>query len=180
MAASSTTPSDAAYLKINPNGKVPTLVDGDAVIWESNTILRYLGNKQGGQPSIRADPPRAARWSAGWIGSSPPSTVPISAIFKEAKKPAAERAAELGGRCKELGHSSTSWRRARAAKPWLAGPDHAGRYLPRAHRSALPRFPDRAAGLPGFGPGGKDRRSGRPSRRRRDEATPSKRRSSGD
>ena len=38
---------DAAYLKLNPNGKVPTLVDGDVVIWESNTILRYLATKNG-------------------------------------------------------------------------------------------------------------------------------------
>src|SRR4026209_553114 len=36
---------DAAYLKLNSNGKVPTLVDGDTVIWESNTILRYLATK---------------------------------------------------------------------------------------------------------------------------------------
>src|SRR5262245_19677010 len=38
---------DAAYLGLNPNGKVPTLVDGDTVVWESNTILRYICNKQG-------------------------------------------------------------------------------------------------------------------------------------
>src|SRR5919109_1889390 len=37
--------ADAAYLKLNPNGKVPTLVDGDVVVWESNTILRYLAGK---------------------------------------------------------------------------------------------------------------------------------------
>ena len=30
------------YLKLNPNGLVPTLVDGDLAIWESNTIIRYL------------------------------------------------------------------------------------------------------------------------------------------
>jgi len=30
------------YLGMNPTAKVPTLVDGDLVIWESNTILRYL------------------------------------------------------------------------------------------------------------------------------------------
>ena len=33
------------YLALNPNGKVPTLVDGDTVIWELNTILRYLAAK---------------------------------------------------------------------------------------------------------------------------------------
>ena len=30
------------FLAINPNGLVPTLQDGDLVLWESNTILRYL------------------------------------------------------------------------------------------------------------------------------------------
>lgn len=30
------------FLKMNPNGLVPTLEDDDLVLWESNTILRYL------------------------------------------------------------------------------------------------------------------------------------------
>ena len=30
------------YLAVNPTSKVPTLVDGDLAVWESNTILRYL------------------------------------------------------------------------------------------------------------------------------------------
>jgi glutathione S-transferase len=33
---------DADYLAMNPNGRVPTLVDGDFVLWESNSIMRYL------------------------------------------------------------------------------------------------------------------------------------------
>ena len=32
----------AEYLAMNPNGRVPTLVDGDYVLWESNSIMRYL------------------------------------------------------------------------------------------------------------------------------------------
>jgi glutathione S-transferase len=35
---------EEAYLKKNPNGVVPTLLHGDNVVWESNTILRYLSN----------------------------------------------------------------------------------------------------------------------------------------
>jgi glutathione S-transferase len=30
------------FLALNPNGLVPTLEDGELVLWESNTILRYL------------------------------------------------------------------------------------------------------------------------------------------
>ncbi|MBW1832326.1 MAG: glutathione S-transferase family protein [Deltaproteobacteria bacterium] len=33
------------YLTLNPNGKVPTLVDGDTVLWESNAIMCYLAGK---------------------------------------------------------------------------------------------------------------------------------------
>jgi glutathione S-transferase len=33
------------YLALNPNGKVPTLVDGNTVLWESNAIMCYLAGK---------------------------------------------------------------------------------------------------------------------------------------
>ena len=35
------------YLKLNPNGKVPTVQVDGLTIWESNTILRYLAGKAG-------------------------------------------------------------------------------------------------------------------------------------
>jgi glutathione S-transferase len=35
------------FLALNPNGLVPVLADGDAVIWESHAILRYLAAKNG-------------------------------------------------------------------------------------------------------------------------------------
>jgi glutathione S-transferase len=34
--------NEPEYLSMNPNGRVPTLVDGDFVLWESNSIMRYL------------------------------------------------------------------------------------------------------------------------------------------
>jgi glutathione S-transferase len=36
-----------AYLALNPNGKVPTLTDGDYRLWEANAIMAYLARKTG-------------------------------------------------------------------------------------------------------------------------------------
>ena len=33
------------FLKMNPNGLVPTLMVGNLVLWESNTIMRYLAKE---------------------------------------------------------------------------------------------------------------------------------------
>ena len=35
------------YLAINPNGKVPALVDGDVCLWEATAIMCYLADKAG-------------------------------------------------------------------------------------------------------------------------------------
>jgi glutathione S-transferase len=38
----------ADYLRLNPNARIPTLVDGDVVIWESMAINIYLSEKYNG------------------------------------------------------------------------------------------------------------------------------------
>ena len=58
------------YLQINPNGTVPTLIDGNGpALWESGAILRYLANTYASEnfwPQDRlrrADIDRWAEWS---------------------------------------------------------------------------------------------------------------------
>ena len=36
-----------AYTAINPNAKLPAIVDGDATVFDSNAILLYLAEKTG-------------------------------------------------------------------------------------------------------------------------------------
>jgi glutathione S-transferase len=47
----STRPDDlqsAEYLGLNPNARIPTLVDGEVVLWESMAINLYLAQKYEG------------------------------------------------------------------------------------------------------------------------------------
>ncbi len=40
-------PQVADYLKVNPNGRLPAIEDGDFVLWESLAITMYLAKKHG-------------------------------------------------------------------------------------------------------------------------------------
>ena len=55
----------ADYLRLNPNARIPTLVDGDVVLWESMAINIYLAQKYKG--SMHLASPQvlglAAQWS---------------------------------------------------------------------------------------------------------------------
>jgi glutathione S-transferase len=48
------------YLALNPNGKIPTLVDGDTVLWESIAIAMYLAEKTPGQTLYPTDATKRA------------------------------------------------------------------------------------------------------------------------
>ena len=56
---------DKAYTDLNPNSVVPTLIDGDFVLWESNACTRYLAAKHGKGTLCPKDPQEYAdadRW----------------------------------------------------------------------------------------------------------------------
>jgi GST-like protein len=53
------------YLAINPNAKVPAIVDGDAVVFDSSAILLYLGEKTG--KFMPANTPKARAELLSWM-----------------------------------------------------------------------------------------------------------------
>lgn len=71
---------DPAYLAMNPNGLVPTLQDGDFILWESNAIVRYLareyggGKLEGGDARPRA---RANQWMDWQLSVLAPAIGPV-------------------------------------------------------------------------------------------------------
>jgi len=53
--------SDPAFLALSPKRLVPVLVDGDAVLTESNSIVRYLAARHGRRDLLPDDPLARAR-----------------------------------------------------------------------------------------------------------------------
>ena len=90
-----------AYRKLNPTAKVPTLTDGDLVIWESHTILRYLAAVH--RPTLTGATPAertmVERWMDFLLGAL---NTPYVAVFKDAKKEPAERSADFAAQSADL------------------------------------------------------------------------------
>lgn len=54
-----------AFLQINPNGKTPAIVDGEATVFDSNAILLYLAEKSG--QFLPDDTPAARAQMLSWL-----------------------------------------------------------------------------------------------------------------
>jgi glutathione S-transferase len=109
------------YLKLNPNGKVPTVVDGDLVIWESHTILRYLATKGGKAdlyPTDAAARTQVERWMD-WLLAS--LNYQYVQVFVNSKKAENERAPSFAADAKELGAQLAILDQAIAGRSFIAG-----------------------------------------------------------
>jgi glutathione S-transferase len=68
--------ADPQFMALNPNGLVPVLRDGDFVLWESNTICRYLAagahrhDLLPAQPRERAIVEQWMDWQAGELNNA--------------------------------------------------------------------------------------------------------------
>jgi glutathione S-transferase len=108
------------YLRLNPNAKVPTLIDGDLVVWESNTILRYLAAKSGsalypGEPGARTQVERWMDWQLATLNG------PYVALFQGSKLPPGERSADFPAQVKALGEALAILDGQLARAQWMAG-----------------------------------------------------------
>lgn len=58
---------EAEYLAMNPNARIPTLVEGDFVLWESNSIMRYLCLAHGSGTTIYPEAPKQRASVDRWL-----------------------------------------------------------------------------------------------------------------
>src|SRR5262249_56852400 len=84
---------EPAYLAKNPNGLVPTLEEEDGfLLWESNSIMRYLAAKHGSrllEPADLRTPPLAHKWMDWQLSVMVPAIYPL--FWGLVRTPPAER-----------------------------------------------------------------------------------------
>jgi len=112
----------AEYLAMNPNAKVPTLVHGDVVVWESHTILRYLAalhrpELHGSSPAGKTDTERWMDWLLAQVNAL------YIAVFKDSKKDPSERAVTFQASGQELAAQLAIAEGWLGDRRWFAGDD---------------------------------------------------------
>jgi len=114
---------EPAYLAMNPNGLVPTLRDGDLIVWESHAIVRYLAASYGAGTLWPADPRDRAvvdQWTEWSASTFQPAWLQL--FWKFFRTPPAERDAEAVGRTLEGTQRCLGMLDARlAVAPFLGG-----------------------------------------------------------
>lgn len=85
----------SSYAILNPNMRMPTLKDGDFVLWESNAIMQYLAGKQPESGLLPVDEPArldVTRWQFWDLAHWDP--VCATFIFEHVVKPVVLKAGE--------------------------------------------------------------------------------------
>jgi GSH-dependent disulfide-bond oxidoreductase len=75
------------YLALNPNGKIPTLVDGEIVVFESGAILQYLAEKAGRfLPQTPASRAEVLSWTYWQVGGPGPMFGQLGSFAREEER----------------------------------------------------------------------------------------------
>jgi RNA polymerase-associated protein len=120
----------------NPKGSVPVLLDGDTVIWESNTILEYLDDKYApgslypGSAEQRAEIRLLQSYSDTVVG---PALREL--VFEKRSKPENQWDRE------KIDHSEEAWQTClRQLSCWLDGKDYFCDKFSAVECALIPRF----------------------------------------
>ena len=114
---------DPEYLAMNPNGRVPTISDDGLILWESNTICRYLAVTRQGErlyphaPAARAN---VERWMDWQLATSGPPMASLLGMLVRARPEQRDQAAIEAARLQAL----SAWvivEEELADRPYLAG-----------------------------------------------------------
>jgi glutathione S-transferase len=76
---------EASVLALNPNARVPILVDGDFVLWESNAIATYLAEGSPLLPTARRERADVDRWCSWQLAHMGPAIGKVA--FERLVKP---------------------------------------------------------------------------------------------
>ncbi|MEQ8388970.1 MAG: glutathione S-transferase [Alphaproteobacteria bacterium] len=85
---------DDAYQRLNPNSLIPTVVEDDFVLWESNSIIRYLAASHADRtpclyPADLRTRARGERWMDWQLSTVSPAQAPV--FLGLVRAPEAER-----------------------------------------------------------------------------------------
>ncbi|MBB5701923.1 glutathione S-transferase [Ochrobactrum daejeonense] len=114
---------DPTYLARNPNGLVPLLEDGETVLWESNTITRYLAAVYGKgslwieNPAKRAQAEKWMDWASASLAGNFSDVIRHLIRLPEAERDPAILVRGLEG----LARSMKIADEALGDAPWLSG-----------------------------------------------------------
>jgi glutathione S-transferase len=116
---------DPEYLAINPNGRVPTIKDDSLILWESNTICRYLAATRHGERLYPSEPGARAnveRWMDWQLATSGPPMAALLGMLIRARPEQRDQAAIEAARRQALA-AWTIVEDELADRPYLAGPE---------------------------------------------------------
>ncbi|MDG3577336.1 glutathione S-transferase [Rhizobium sp. YJ-22] len=114
---------EPAFRALNANGLVPVLEDGDLVLWESNTIVRYLAAKYGAG-HLRLDDPATQASAEKWMDWTLGTVVrPFSDVFWGLVRtsPAERDPAKIAAGLEACNRALAIADAALAHRPWLSG-----------------------------------------------------------
>ena len=115
--------NEPAYRSMNPNGRIPTIDDDGFILWESNSIVRYLAAKHAPNAlypadlKVRADAERWMDWATSTQGG-----VIVPVFWSLIRTPADKRdTAKLAADVKSLGEVMRALEQGLQGRKYVAG-----------------------------------------------------------